>query len=154
MGTERPDMFPVSVEWAGTRLTHVRTPTGRSLDVATPPVFPEGMAGYVSPEELLAAAVGSCLLLSLVAVCEARDLPLHEVRVTAVGVPGRRDTGAYGFRAIEVTILAEAPEERLEQLATLVHRAERNCIVATALELPIELRLDLRASESRVAHAV
>ena len=154
MGTERPDMFPVSVEWAGARLTQVRTPTGRSLDVATPPVFPEGMPGHVSPEELLAAAVGSCLLLSLVAVCEARELPLHDVRVTAVGIAGRRDSGAYGFRAIEVSILAEAPEERHEQLTALVHRAERNCIVATALDVPIELRLELRASESHVAHAV
>src|SRR4051794_27932085 len=151
MSTERPDVFPVAVEWEGRRLTRVRGSGGPPLEIATPPMFPEGMHGYWSPEELLVGAVGSCLMLTFVAACAARELPLHDLRVKAIGRAGRRGRGAYGFQGIDVTISVQAPPERFEQLQGLVERAHRNCIVATALEVPIEIRLDLRASDSQVA---
>ena len=150
MGTERPDAFPVTVEWEGRRLTRARTAGGRSMEVATPPMFPEGMDGYWSPEDMLAGAVGSCLLLTFVAACCARDIPLHDVRVTAVARAGKRVHGGYGFQGVDVTFVVEAGRQWFERIEPLIQRAERNCIVATALEVPIEIELELRATDAQV----
>src|SRR5437773_5033268 len=41
-----------------------------TIEVATPPEFPKGIAGVWSPEHLLVAAVNSCLMTTFLAVAE------------------------------------------------------------------------------------
>ena len=43
------------------------------------------MAGVWSPEDLLVAAVTSCYTVTLVALAERRELPLHTLHVSATG---------------------------------------------------------------------
>ena len=52
--------FPVSVRWRGGGLTYAEA-HGERLEVATPPEFRSGLAGYWSPEDLLVVAVTSCI---------------------------------------------------------------------------------------------
>jgi organic hydroperoxide reductase OsmC/OhrA len=146
MGTTESHVFPVSVEWFGGRLTRARTATGETLEVATAPGFDGGLEGFWTPEDLLVAAVESCFVLGLEQACEARSLPLHEIRVSGSGHVGERVDGKYGFQHITLELVVEAPAERLDELTRVVRQVERYCIVSTAIAVPVHYEVEVRAS--------
>jgi organic hydroperoxide reductase OsmC/OhrA len=153
MSIQETHAFPVTVEWFGGRLTRGRMPSGESLEIAASPAFGDGLEGFWSPEDLLVASVGSCFVLGLTAACEARSLPLHEVRVKGRGFVGERVDGRYGVQSIELELTVEAPTERLDELARVVRHVERYCVVSTALAVPVHYEFDVRASDARAATA-
>jgi organic hydroperoxide reductase OsmC/OhrA len=148
MPTDQTHVFPVEVDWFGGKLTQARTPNGQSLEVATPPVFPHGMEGFWSPEDLVVAASASCFILTLVSACIARDIPLHSLRVKARGHVGRRADGRYGFIGLDANVEAETSAEKAEQLDNLARRTERSCIVSTALEVPVHVEVEVSARQA------
>jgi len=143
-------LFPVEVEWFGRRLTRARTGGGQALEIATPPIFPSGMEGFWSPEDMVVGAAASCFVLTLVAACESRSLPLHELRVNGVGHLSKR-SGRTAFDRIDLTVTAETAGDRVEDLRRVAEHVERGCIVAGALAVPLRLELELRSSDSPVA---
>ena len=146
MGTTGSHVFPVSVEWFGGRLTRARTATGETLELATGPEFEGGLEGFWTPEDLVVAAVESCFVLGLEQACEARSLPLHDIRVSGSGHVGDRVDGKFGFQHIELKLVVEAPADRLEELTRVVRHVERYCVVSTALAVPVHYEVEVRAS--------
>jgi len=116
-----------------------------ALEAATPPEFRGGTPGMWSPEDLLVAAVASCYSLTLDALMERRELPLRDVEVEGVGHVTKRAEGRIGFVVIELRVgltVDAGFERRAEQTARDAHRA---CLVAHALEVPVELELEVHA---------
>jgi organic hydroperoxide reductase OsmC/OhrA len=150
MGIEETRVFPVTVEWFGGRLTRGRTAAGESLEIAASPAFDGGLEGFWSPEDLVVSALASCFVLALAEACEARSLPIHEVRVNGRGHVGDRVDGRYGFQSIELELVVEAPRDRMDELARVVRHVERYCVVTTALAIPIHYEFDIRASDTAV----
>jgi organic hydroperoxide reductase OsmC/OhrA len=146
MGTTESHVFPVSVEWFGGGLTRARTETGETLELATAPGFDGGLEGFWTPEHLVVAAVESCFVLGLQHACEARSLPLHDIRVNGVGHVGERVDGKFGFQHIDLSLVVEAPADRLEELTRVVRHVERYCVVSTALAVPVHYEVEVRAS--------
>jgi organic hydroperoxide reductase OsmC/OhrA len=137
--------FPVSVRWRGGRLTQAESRDLHGLEVATPPEFRGGLAGYWSPEELLVAAAATCFALTLAAVAERREAPLLDASVEAAGHIGRRVDGSLGFLVIELEALLETipgAEESVRRAAAL---AEERCVVAQALDVPVHVDVRVRA---------
>lgn len=131
--------FPVSVRWRGGRLTRAEGRDKAAFELATPPEFRGGLAGYWSPEELLVIAVCSCFVLTLAAVAERREAPLLDSRVTATGHVSRRDDGRYGFTVIEIDALLEAIPGGEEAVRTAATIAEDRCLVAQAMDVPVHV---------------
>jgi organic hydroperoxide reductase OsmC/OhrA len=125
------------------------------LEAATPPEFRDGIPGMWTPEDLLVAAVASCYVQTMRAIAARRELLLYEVEVEGVGHVTRRADGRLGFVVIELRVelsVDRADERAGEKAARDAHRA---CLVARALDIPVELELDVRtAAEPRPVVAV
>lgn len=142
--------YKIGVEWAGDRLTNVSSPDKPNLEVATPPEFKGGIEGVWSPEDLLVASVASCFTVTLVAVLERRDLPLHGLNVTGTGHVTGRDDGRFGFVAIELTAAVSTDELAIDAVEHAAKYAERACLVSMALEIPVHVDVVVRAAPTRL----
>lgn len=131
--------FPVSVRWRGGRLASAASTGKDPIEVATPPEFRDGVAGYWSPEDLLVAAVASCFTLTLGAVAERRGAPLLDATVTATGHMSHRDDGRYGFFVIEIDASLETIAGGEDTVRRAAKVAEERCLVAQALDLPVHV---------------
>lgn len=131
--------FPVSVRWRGGRLSRAESGGKDALELATPPEFRGGLAGYWTPEDLLVTAVCSCFVLTLAAVAERREAPLLDATVTATGHMSRRDDGRFGFTVIEVDAQLETIPGGEEAVRTAATIAEDRCLVAQALDVPVHV---------------
>jgi peroxiredoxin-like protein len=140
MSTVKALRFPAAIEWRGGRLTHATAPGKHALDVATPPEFKGGLPGVWSPEDLLVAATASCFAVTLAAVAEHSGVELTALRVDGLGHVERGADGRFGFTVIELGVEVEAKAE-WSLVERLVAKAERNCLVTLALDVPVHLRL-------------
>jgi organic hydroperoxide reductase OsmC/OhrA len=136
--------FRVGVAWQGGRLTSVSSPEKPRLDVATPPEFRGGLPGIWSPEDLLVASVASCYTVTLAAIAERREIPLYALNVSGTGHVTPRDDGRVGFVAIELTAALRTDPELLDAAERAAHRAERSCLVAMALDVPVHVEVVVR----------
>ncbi len=139
MGVMKEMQFPVSVRWRGGRLARAESRHKDALELATPPEFAGGLAGYWSPEDLLVTAVCSCFALTLAAVAERREAPLLDATVTATGHMSRRDDGRFGFTVVEVDALLETVPGGEQAVRTAATIAEDRCLVARALDVPVHV---------------
>ena len=117
------------------------------LSIATPPDFRGGVEGHWSPEELLVAAVASCYELTLRGIADRRRLHFTQLEVRGTGHVTQLARGRIGFLAIEldVRIECEFGDEGIAEAAA--HKAHQLCIVGQALEVPVELKLELRVAQ-------
>jgi peroxiredoxin-like protein len=142
MTTFKSHRFPVSVEWRGARLTTASVPGKDQLDVATPPEFKGGIEGVWSPEDLLVAATATCFTVTLAAIAERREVPLHAVEVDGTGFIERHDEG-FGFVLIELHARLETDEESVVAAEKAARDAKDGCFVGKALDTPVHLELDV-----------
>jgi organic hydroperoxide reductase OsmC/OhrA len=136
--------FPVSVRWRGGRLAHAAAPDKHGLELATPPEFRGGLAGYWSPEDLLVTAAASCFALTLAAVAERRDVPLLDATVKATGHMARRNDGRLGFTVVEIDAELETLPGTEEAVRRAAATAEDRCLVSHALDVPIHVAVRVR----------
>lgn len=141
--------FRFQVKASPLRRRRVRlTSEGKSpLEAATPPEFRGGTAGMWTPEDLLVASVASCYALTLDALAERREVPMEQVEVEAVGHVTRRAEGRVGFVVIELRVeltVNAGAEHKAEHVARDAHRT---CLVGHALDIPVELELQVRTAK-------
>jgi organic hydroperoxide reductase OsmC/OhrA len=133
--------FTVRTHSATGPLATVESGEKPRLAVATPPEFRDGIPDVWSPEDLLVAATATCYALTLSAIAERRSLLIHDLSVFGAGHVSRRADGVFGFIVVELAVDLTV-DEGSEQLAEKLSRmAERGCIVADALEVPVEVEL-------------
>lgn len=133
--------FTVRTHSATGRLATAESGEKPPLAVASPPEFRDGIADVWSPEDLLVAATATCYALTLSAIAERRSLPIHDLSVFGAGHVSRRADGVFGFIVVELAVdltVDEGSEALAEKLSRM---AERGCIVADALEVPVEVEL-------------
>ena len=139
MSTVKALRFPVSLQWEGGRLTTVSAPSKEELEVATPPEFPGGIAGVWSPEELLVASVASCYGVTLAAVAELREIPLHNLQVSGTGHVSKRDDGRFGFVAVELDVVVATNAASVRAAEVAARKAEDLCLISQALDIPVHV---------------
>jgi organic hydroperoxide reductase OsmC/OhrA len=135
--------FPVSVRWRGGRLAWADVRGKGVLEVATPPGFPGGLAGYWSPEEMLVASVASCFALTLASVAERRKAPLVDATITAMGCMARGDDGRFGFTVIAVHAELESTPGGEDAVHAAAREAEDRCVVNRALAVSVQIAVDV-----------
>jgi len=133
--------YRVGVDWEDGRITTVTSPDKPDLTVATPPEFKNGVPGLWSPEDLLVVSVASCYAVTLVAVAERRELPLHDLHVTGTGHLTTRDDGRLGFVAIELTARIATDAGVAEAMQRAAKHAGRGCLVSMALDIPVHVEV-------------
>jgi organic hydroperoxide reductase OsmC/OhrA len=138
--------FPVSVQLVRGRETVASAPGKDELAIATPLEFHGGVAGVWSPEDLLVASAASCYAVTLAAIAERAEVPLRSVDVSGAGHVTRRDDGKFGFVAIELDVRFETDPELVGAAERAAKRAKELCIVSMALDVPVRVGIDVRAS--------
>lgn len=144
MSISKDFRYKVGVAWEGDRITTVTSPDKPELTVATPPEFKKGVPGVWSPEDLLVAATASCFTVTLVAVAERRELPLHSLNVSGTGHLTARDDGRFGFVTIELTAVVRTDEHTVEAMERAAKHAGRACLVSMALDVPVHVDVSVK----------
>lgn len=145
--------FPVAIRWRGGRLVRVDARDKESIEVATPPEFRGGLAGYWSPEELLVAATASCFVVTLAAVAERREVPLIDADVAATGHMSRRADGRFGFTVIEIEAELETVPGSEQAAEAAARAAEQRCLIRQALDVPVHVHVVVRPIAASVPAA-
>lgn len=84
--TMEPHFFNVNLNWFTDHKGEISSPElNDKIEIATPPPFPEGIAGIWSPEHLLTAAVNSCFMTTFLAVAENSKLEFVSFDCNAKG---------------------------------------------------------------------
>jgi organic hydroperoxide reductase OsmC/OhrA len=138
--------FPVRIAWEGDRLTTSYVDGKHPLSVATPPEFHGTEPDVWSPEDLFAAAAGSCLAVTIAALAEQARIPLRNLDVRAEAVVGRRSDGRFGFTAIDQTVVVEIDGDDEDGARALVANAEDTCVVAVSVDVPVTTTVQVRTT--------
>jgi organic hydroperoxide reductase OsmC/OhrA len=136
--------FPVSIRWRGGRTLCADAGEKEALELAEPPEFRSGIAGYWSPEELLVASAAGCFALTLTAVAAHSGAPLIDVTVTGTGHVSRRHDGRFGFTVIELDATLETLPGHEDEVAAAARVAEERCLVRRALDVPVRIDVQVR----------
>ena len=137
-------VFETEVVWQHGKECHVKARENPALTVATPPEF-GGPQGVWSPEELLVASVGSCLLTTFLYFADRFELPLSSYSSASKGTVDKTLEGLR-FIGIDVSIRVTFPDdEAVEKAASLrmKEKLERYCPVSASLGCPVRLTLDV-----------
>ena len=137
--------FPVEIAWEAGKRTIARVDGKPPLPIATPPEFRGTDPHMWSPEDALVAAAGSCLAVTIAALAEREQLPLHGLSVKADGVVGRRPDGRFGFVRIDQTVEVMTDAAHEDAARALVAKAEDGCLVTVSLDLPVQTTVNVRA---------
>jgi uncharacterized OsmC-like protein len=91
------------------------------------------------------AAAASCLAVTIAALAEREQLPVHGLSVRADGVVGRWPDEQFGFVRIEQTVELKTDHGYEGAARALVAKAEDACLVTVSLDLPVETALEVSA---------
>ncbi len=136
--------YDVKVTWNSDRKGNMTsTVLPGSIEVATPPEFPNGIPGIWSPEHLLVAAVNSCLMTTFLAIAENSKLEFEAFTSNAIGKLEIVD-GKYMISEIELmpvlTIKKEQDKERAERILV---KSEAACLISNSVKSKIVLKAEV-----------
>jgi lipoyl-dependent peroxiredoxin len=95
--------------------------------------------GKTSPEELIAAAHGSCFAMALSNVLAQGGTPPERLEITAVGT---FDVDNVRVASVDLDIRGHVPDIDAEGFQSAVEQAEQGCPVSNALRGNVEVRLN------------
>ena len=115
---------------------------GRALYAAQAHTGVGGPGTAACSGDLLLGALAACAQVTYQMVATAMGVPVARVEVTVEGDLDLRGTlgiapdAPVGFRAIRVDFAVEAPDATPEQLASVLEKTERYCVVLQTLTAP------------------
>jgi len=130
--------YEVSVKWNSERKGTASSPVlNETVEVATPPEFPKGIAGIWSPEHLFVAAINSCLMTTFLSIAENSKLEYSGFDSKAIGkleiIDGKYIISEIILSPI-VTIATESNRERAERV---LQKSEANCLISNSVKSKI-----------------
>lgn len=138
-------VYRVDLAWKRERMGELSSPElNQSLEVATPPQFPNGMEGIWSPEHLLTAAVSSCFMTTFLAIAEKSRLEFSNFSCSARGelevVEGRYLMTQIYLEA-KLKIAKEGDRERAEKI---LQRSEELCLISNSIKSKVSLKSEIQ----------
>lgn len=143
---EETDMHTFQVEsvWRRERECRVSARRNPDLTIATPPEF-GGPEGIWSPEELLVASVGSCLLSTFLYFAYRFKLSFESYSSRSTGTIEKTSQGLR-FTGMDVSIAVTVSNgEAVERASSLrlKEKLEKYCPVSASLNCPVRLALEM-----------
>ena len=137
--------YDVSLTWNADRKGTINSDVlDTSIEVATPPEFPKGMAGIWSPEHLFVAAINSCLMTTFLAIAENSRLVYNNFESKAIGKLELVD-GKYLMSEVvlkHVVILSN--EDDREKALKVLHKSEAACLISNSVKSKIILEPEVK----------
>lgn len=142
---ETTHFYEVSVNWQSQRKGTMSSPElETTIEVATPPQFPKGMAGIWSPEHLFVAAINSCLMTTFLSIAENSKLEFENFESKAVGKLEQVD-GKYIMSEVTLMpVLTLLNEQHTERAERILQKSEANCLISNSVKSKILFRPDIK----------
>lgn len=110
---------------------------------SAPPADFGGPGDAWSPEDMLMAAVETCLLFTLRAIARASKLEFASLKVSGAGTVNRAE-GVTRFTEIVLRARLAVPKGTEEERALrILEKAEKSCLVSASLATPIRLESEI-----------
>ncbi|MEQ1875819.1 MAG: OsmC family protein [Bdellovibrionia bacterium] len=129
--------YLVKLNWVGDRNGIVHVDGKPSIKVEPPIGFGGGTENW-SPEDLLLAALASCMMATFFSLAKAASLEVQAYDGVAQGALEKTKHG-YGWQNLSLEVKVEVDPKDEEKTAGLVFKAKRNCIIANALKPEVQL---------------
>lgn len=132
--------YNVNLTWTGDRKGTLSSPElNNSIEVATPPQFPKGIAGIWSPEHFYTAAISSCLMTTFLSIAEFSKLEFKSFSCEASGV---LDTVEGKLLMTEVHLkptVVIADESLREKAEKILHKSEAACLISNSVKAKVTM---------------
>jgi len=137
--------YNVDLKWVANRIGEVSSPELLdTIDVATPPQFPQGIEGVWSPEHFFTAAVNSCFMTTFLAIAENFKLEFTSFTCAAEGVLEKLE-GKYIMSEIilkpHLLINHVEDEEKAERI---LQKAEAACLISNSIKSKVSLITNIK----------
>ncbi|WP_097130361.1 OsmC family protein [Spirosoma fluviale] len=140
--------YEVNLGWQYDRLGQLSsTSLTDTIDVATPPEFPKGMAGVWSPEHLLVAAVSGCFMTTFLAIAENFQLEFEDFDCKAVGKLEKTDKG---LQITEIELLPKLllrHESDTNKAGKVLLKAEKACLITNSICAKVTMQPTIRVAD-------
>lgn len=126
--------YQVSLTWNQGRTGSITSEVlNDTIEVATPPEFPKGIAGIWSPEHLFVAAINSCFMTTFLAIAENSKLEFFAFDCNAVG---KLEKVEGKFQITEVAlfpVLTIADASLSEKGIRVMEMSEKACLITNSV---------------------
>jgi peroxiredoxin-like protein len=127
--------YTVDLNWDAARKGTISSPElNETIEVATPPQFPQGIEGIWSPEHLLTAAVESCFMTTFLSIAENSKLQFSSFKCHSKGKLDKEDGKLWMTEILlepELIISNEADREKAERI---LHKSEAACLITHSIK--------------------
>lgn len=133
--------YEVNVRWESDRKGIADSPVlPQSIEVATPPEFPKGMAGIWSPEHFFVAAVNSCLMTTFLAIAENSKLEFLHFDSRAIGKLDKVDGKFMMTEVLLKPVLVIANPEQEDKAKRVLEMSERACLISNSVKSTVTMQ--------------
>lgn len=139
--------YNVNLKWTEERKGEISSPELNStIEVATPPEFPKGIAGIWSPEHFFTASVNSCFMTTFLSISENSKLEFKEFSCNAFGHLDQVE-GKYQMTEIVLNpTLVIAKEEDREKALRVLEKSEKACLISNSIKSKVSLNPNIIVS--------
>ena len=139
--------FETALSWTSGREGRLEAGNCPEIKVSTPPEF-GGPPDMWSPEDLLAGAVGSCVMTTSLFFLERAGIKLLSYQSSATATLDKSKEGLVVTGvSVEVTV-SVADEDDKEKAYASIEKAEANCPISKSLKSDVSLRITVTGPSS------
>ena len=139
--------YTAKTTWSSARRGLLSAADKPNIVVGSPPEF-KGEPGIWAPEELLVGSVNTCLMLTFLALAQARGLTPAGYESAAEGLLENVE-GMY--RITEVTVrphITVTAEAELGRAREIMETVEAHCFISNSIKSKVKLLPEFRAARS------
>ncbi|KGP73785.1 OsmC family protein [Pontibacillus yanchengensis] len=137
--------FHLTAKWPGGRNSVGSIEAGQlNTEISIPPEM-DGPGVGTNPDEMLLGAASTCYIITLAAMIERAELPLHKMGLTSEGIVDVTN-GVITYEEIihrpSVVLKEDATDEQIEKLEQLIEKAESNCMISRAVKGNVTISIE------------
>jgi organic hydroperoxide reductase OsmC/OhrA len=137
-----PHHYEVALTWKDGDRSEISSGARPVLGGGPPPEFDGADATRWSPEHLILAALGQCLMLTWISLNKRSAIPLKSWDATTSSTLDKTREGLV-FAALKIKVRLSTDAARVDEARRLLDAAKKHCIIANALKTPTEMEFEV-----------
>lgn len=134
--------YEVNIQWKEGRIGELSSPIlEKTIECATPPEFPNGIAGIWSPEHLFVSAINSCYMATFLAIAHNFKVEITDFSCKTVAklemIEGKYQiTQAEMFADVKLV----NPKTDTDKVGRIIEKSKAGCLVTNSMKTEIILK--------------
>jgi peroxiredoxin-like protein len=137
--------YNVNLNWIKDRKGKMASPElNDTIEVATPPEFPNGIEGIWSPEHLLTASVVSCFMTTFLSIAENSKLEFTSFDCPAKGKLEQIEGKFLMTEIILEPTLVITKESYKDRAERILQKSEAACLISNSIKSKVTLITNIK----------